>query len=139
MNPNDAARPVVAELQKDAKDQIAFLKRRLRNPAVFQVRHENANCLLVELLPSKKIYFINLMGKNPKDSINYSSKLDEELEGSQPYCAIGSYAQAVSLEQAIALADRGHATFDALSVPINRAAEEIIKMDWGMRVLKRFV
>jgi hypothetical protein len=131
MEPNDAAR--------DAKDQIDFLKRRLRNPAVFQVRHENAHGLLVELLPSSKLYFVNLMGKNNKNSIKYHSKLDEELEGSQPYCAIGSYAKGISLEQAIALTDRGHTTFDALSVPINRAAEEIIKMDWGMRVLKRFV
>jgi len=139
MNPNDAVHQTAAESQNDAKEQIAYLKRRLRNPAVFQVRHENAHGLLVELLPSSKLYFINLMGKNPKDSINYPGKLDQELEGSQPYCAIGSYAQAVSLEQAIALTDRGHATFDVLSVPINRAAEEIIKMDWGMRVLNRFI
>ncbi len=137
MNPNDAVRQMAAESQTDAKDQIAYLKRRLRNPAVFQVRHESAQALLVELLPSSKLYFINLMGKNAKTK--YPSKLDEQLEGSQPYCAIGSYAQGVSLQEAIALTDRGHTTFDALSVPINRAAEEIIKMDWGMRVLKRFI
>jgi hypothetical protein len=123
-------------------EQVEFIINKVRwMPHVLEVKHTNDRGVLLKLIPSKKLYFIIFMGVMEKGSRNYPNAIAERFEGEQPHCCIGTYPADTELSEAISLADKGNAVWHttAPGVPINRVIEEIIKMDYGMRVFGCFI
>jgi hypothetical protein len=108
-------------------------------PAVFEVSHANQHGVLLHLRPSQRFYFVTFLASASK--LNYPDKITEQFEATQPRCGIGSFAAGTSLDDAIGEADKANATWHvtAPGVPITRTIEEIIKMDYGMRVFGSFI